>query len=162
MELLVIRHAIAAERTPDVADADRPLTDGGRRRFRRVVRGLRALDVTIEVVLSSPWRRARETAAMLARITDERRLPVLTPHLAAPPRAELLSAIAVAGAARLAVVGHEPWLGELIAMLTIGDSRHGESIPLKKGGVAILEGTAAPAGMVLRALVPPAFLRHAR
>lgn len=159
MELWVIRHAIAVEHSPELPDADRPLTDEGRRRFRRGVRGLRALGVEVDLVLTSPWRRARETAAMLARVTADARAPVLTQHLAGPPRADLLSAIAAAGAARLAVVGHEPWLGELVAMLTTGEARHGEALPLKKGGAAHLEGDAAPGGMVLRALLPPSVLR---
>jgi phosphohistidine phosphatase len=61
---------------------------------------------------------------------------------------------------RVAVVGHEPWLGELIALLTTGESRHGETIPLKKGGVAILEGAPTPGGMTLRALLPPRVSRR--
>jgi hypothetical protein len=45
-------------------------------------------------------------------------------------------------------------------MLTSGEARHGEQMPLKKGAVAILDGTAAPAGMVLRALLPPDVTRR--
>ena len=160
MELLVIRHAIAAERTADVADAERPLTNRGRRRFRQVVRGLGALGLAVDLVLSSPWRRASETAALLAPLGADDLGPVVTPHLAGPPRAELLSAIAGAGVARLAVVGHEPWLGELVAMLTTGEPRHGEAVPFKKGGVAVLAGTATAGGMVLRALLPPSVTRR--
>jgi phosphohistidine phosphatase len=159
MELLVIRHAIAVDRSPEMPDAERPLTDDGRRRFRRVARGLRRLDLHVDLILTSPWRRATETAAMLPKLVRGRRAPEITPHLAGPPKAELLSAIASAGVARLAVVGHDPWLGELIALLTTGDVRHGELIALKKGGVALLEGEAHPTGMVLRALLPPQMIR---
>lgn len=160
MELLVIRHAIAAERADDVADADRPLTDRGRRRFRQVVHGLSALGLGVDLVLSSPWRRASETADLLAALTTGDRPPLLTPHLAGPPRAELLSAIASSGVQRLAVVGHEPWLGELVALLTSGEARYGEAMPLKKGGVAVLGGAATPGGMVLHALLPPSVTRR--
>lgn len=158
MELVVIRHAIAVERSAELPDAERPLTDRGRRRFRHVARGLRRLGLEVDLVLTSPWLRARETAALLKKLTAGRRVPVLTQHLAAPPRADLLSVMATSGAARLAVVGHEPWLSELVAMLTTGEARHGESLPFKKGGVAILDGTPAPAGMVLRAFLPPAMI----
>ena len=160
MKLLIIRHAIAIERSDEVADEDRRLTGRGRRRFRQVARGLAALDLHVELVLASPWRRAHETAALLGKLVIERRPPVLTALFAAAPRAELLSVIAGAGVARLAVVGHEPWLGELVAMLTSGDARHGELVPFKKGGVALLEGTATPGGMVLRALLPPDITRR--
>lgn len=159
MQLLVIRHAIAVDRSPEVDDAERPLTARGRRRFEQVARGLAALELGVELILTSPWRRARETAELLDELADGRE-PVDCAPLAAPPRAELLSAIATAGVTRIAVVGHEPWLGELIAQLTSGDARHGEQFPLKKGGVAVLEGEARPGGMVLRALLPPRVTRR--
>lgn len=155
MELLVIRHAIAVDRTEDVADADRPLTDRGRRRFRQVVSGLRALGLRVDQVLASPWLRAAETAELLAPIVLDDGPVRASPHLAAPPGPELIAELASAGVSRLAVVGHEPWLGELVATLTSGEPRHGEAVPLKKGGVAILDGAPAPGGMVLRALLPP-------
>jgi len=66
-----------------------------------------------------------------------------------------------AAAGTVAVVGHEPWLGELIALLAFGDTRHGEVIPLKKGGIAWLDGDAIPGGAILRALLPPRLLRIA-
>jgi phosphohistidine phosphatase len=160
MELLVIRHAIAVERSPELADAERPLTARGRRRFTQVARGLAKLDLGVGLVLTSPWRRARETAELLADLVVDEREPVVTEHLAGPPRAELLSAIASAAVERLAVVGHEPWLAELVAMLISGEARHGEQMPLKKGGVAVLEGEARPSGMILRALLPPAVTRR--
>lgn len=155
MELLVIRHAIAVDRTEDVADADRPLTDRGRRRFREVVSGLRAVGLRVELVLSSPWLRAAQTAELLAPIILDHAAPRASALLAAEPGPELIAELAATGATRLAVVGHEPWLGELVASLTSGEPRHGEAVPLKKGGVAILEGAPTPGGMVLRALLPP-------
>lgn len=158
MELLIIRHAIAVDRSPDLDDAERPLTARGRRRFAQVARGLRAVGLGVELIMTSPWRRARETAAILA--DDDEEAPVVCEHLAGPPRAELLSVIARAGVARLAVVGHEPWLGELVAVLIAGDARHGPQMPFKKGGVALLEGEARPGGMVLRALLPPSVTRR--
>lgn len=160
MELVVIRHAIAVERTPEMVDADRQLTDRGRRRFKQVVRGLRALDLRIDRILSSPWRRAAETADLALPLLRAGGSAAVCAHLTQSPRTELLSAIAEAAVPRVAVIGHEPWLGELIALLTTGEARHGETIPLKKGGVAILEGAATPGGMSLRALLPPRVLRR--
>jgi phosphohistidine phosphatase len=160
MELLVIRHAIAVERLPDDVDADRPLTQRGRRRFKQVVRGLRTLDLRVDRILSSPWRRAAETADLALPLLRSGGSAEVCSSLCGPPRTELLSAIASAAAPRVAVIGHEPWLGELIALLTTGESRHGETIPLKKGAVALLEGAVAPGGMCLRALLPPRVLRR--
>lgn len=160
MELVVIRHAIAVERSPEQEDADRQLTDRGRRRFRQVVRGLRALDLRVDRILSSPWRRAAETADLALPLLRGGGSAEVCSFLTQSPRSELLTAIAATAVPRVALVGHEPWLGELIAMLTTGEVRHGEVIPLKKGGVALLEGAVAPGGMQLRALLPPKVLRR--
>jgi phosphohistidine phosphatase len=164
MDLLVIRHAIAVERAEGTDDHARPLTAKGIKRMKAAVRGLDNLGLEMACVLHSPWQRAVETAELLEPVVRGRVADALVPteHLTGSPRSELLAQIAEHGVrGSVAVVGHEPWLGELIALLTFGDSRVGESIPLKKGGVAWLEGTAAPGGMTLRALLPPRLLRIA-
>ena len=166
MDLLVIRHAIAAPREDyPTDDAARPLTAKGMKRFGQVVRGLDALGIELGAVLHSPWRRAAETARLLEPIMSGSVNRVLraTDLLAASPRAELFAELAAAGAGdgAVAVVGHEPWLGELIATLCFADARRGEQVPMRKGGVAWLDGTAAPGAMVLRALLPPKVLRAA-
>jgi len=84
--------------------------------------------------------------------------PIATDLLTQSPRAELLALIAERGEPT-AVVGHEPWLGELAAWLAFGDSRYGEALAIKKCGVLWLEGTAIPGGMHLRAAIPPRLLR---
>jgi phosphohistidine phosphatase len=164
MELLVIRHATAVERIEGASEADdatRPLTDRGRRRFKRVVRGLARLDVAVDRVLHSPLTRAVQTADLLGRIVegdlDDAR--VVSEHLVGSPRAELFADLAATGADRVAVVGHEPWLGELLALLLTGSTSHADGLPFRKGGVAWLDGTAAPAGMKLVAFLPPRALR---
>jgi phosphohistidine phosphatase len=157
MQLFVIRHAIAEEAAPGGDDAARALTDDGVKKMKQIVRGLRALDLELERVLSSPWTRALETAKLLAPVAAAP--PIATDLLCQPPRAELLAMIAEKGEPT-GVVGHEPWLGELIAWLAFGDTRHGEAIVLKKGGVVELEGSAVPGGMMLRAIHPPRTLRR--
>lgn len=156
MQLYVIRHAIAEDRHPDRIDAARSLTREGIRRFEQHVRALERMEVRLSRVLHSPWRRAAQTAELLAGLTDHP--PLAVDALAAPPREALLDAL-VGG--EVAVVGHEPWLGELIAWLVLGDADLGERFPLKKGGVAHLEGTPRPGGMILRALWTPKLLRLA-
>lgn len=156
MQLFVIRHAIAEDAAPGAADADRALTRDGITKLKAVVRGLRALDLRFERVLTSPWVRARDTAARLGPVCDAP--PIATELLCQSPRAELLALIAEQPHTT-AVVGHEPWLGELIAWLAFGDTRHGEALVLKKAGVAWLEGSTVPGGMMLRGLLPPSVLR---
>jgi phosphohistidine phosphatase len=159
MQLFVIRHAVAEDVGPGGDDSARALTDAGRTKLRRAVRGLAALDIRFDRVLTSPWLRAIQTAALLDPVS--RAPPIATELLTRSPRAELLALLSdhTEQAETTAVVGHEPWLGELIAWLAFGDSRHGDALIIKKSGVAWLEGTAVPGGMQVRALIPPKLLR---
>lgn len=159
MELYVIRHAIAEEAQPGQADGTRELTKAGVRKLEGAVKGMRKLDIRFDRILSSPWVRARDTADQLDLLCDAK--PVVTDLLIQSPRSELLAMIAENGE-DTAVVGHEPWLGELVAWLAFGDTRHGEALVLKKAGVVWLEGTAVPGGMQVRAVLPPSVLRAAR
>lgn len=156
MQLLVIRHAVAEAPGPGTDDTARELTDAGKAKLRQAVRGLRALDVRFERILTSPWKRAMQTAKQLAVIAAAP--PVATDLLTQPPRAELLALIAERSEPT-AVVGHEPWLGELVAWLAFGDTKHGDALVIKKCGVLWLEGTAVPGGMQVRAVIPPKLLR---
>ena len=159
MHLYVFRHAIAEDAEIGQADAQRRLTRDGTKKLKRVVKGLRALDVHFERLLTSPWLRARETAKKLEALCDE--AAVATDLLTQSPRAELLATIAEQGR-DTGVVGHEPWLGELVAWLAFGDTRHSDALVMKKAGVVWLEGSAVPGGMQLRAMLPPAFTGAAR
>ena len=154
MELYLIRHAIAlpAQGEGEAADDARPLAPEGVRRFRKVVRGLKALGVALDLVLASPKRRARETADLL------------TPLLAGPPSAALLAELPQEG--RVALVGHEPYLSELLGWLLFGDfvgdsarEALAERFLFKKGGVAWLEGRPRPGEVALRAFLPPKVFR---
>lgn len=159
MQLYVIRHAAAEDPGPGVDDTARELTDAGRTKLRQAVRGLRALDIRFERLLTSPWKRALQTARQLEPIAATP--PLTTDLLTQPPRAELLALIAERNETT-AVVGHEPWLGELAAWLAFGDTRHGDALLIKKCGVLWLEGTAVPGGMQIRAAIPPRLLRAIR
>jgi phosphohistidine phosphatase len=159
MQLFVIRHAAAEDTEPGQADAARELTRAGAAKLRQAVRGLHALEIRFERTLTSPWRRAAQTARLLAPIATGS--PIATDLLAQPPRSELLAMIAERNETT-AVVGHEPWLGELVAWLAFGDTRHGDALMIKKAGVVWLEGTAVPGGMQIRASIPPKLLRAIR
>ena len=159
MQLFVIRHGIAEDAAPGQDDASRELTEDGERKLKKIVKGLRRLDVDFQRILTSPWRRAAQTAIALRSLCDDP--PLSTDLLAQSPKAELLALIAEMNETT-AVVGHEPWLGELVAWLAFGDQRHGEALQLKKGGVVWMEGSCVPGGMLLRAVLPPSVIRHVR
>lgn len=159
MELFLVRHAIAVDRSPDIPDAERPLTARGEQRFRRVVRGLARLDLRLHHLLHSPWTRAAHTAALMQPLVRAPLEP--TPLLAEPPGQALLDRVArFPEAARIGLVGHEPWLGALLSLLLTATTDHTAHFALKKGGVAWIEGYPRPGAMTLRALLPPRMLRR--
>jgi phosphohistidine phosphatase len=157
IRLYLIRHAVAVPKGAVEDDAARPLTDAGRARCARVVEGLERAGLRLGVVRHSPWTRAVQTAELLARLCDGKLKP--DPLLAQPPGDELIDSL---GGDRLALVGHQPWLGELAASLIGGSADLAPRLELKKGGVAWLEGPPRRGAMTLRALVPPRFSRRAR
>lgn len=164
MDLLVIRHAIAMDREEFAEsgqpDSERPLTDFGRRRMRKNLRGLRRLVDTPEVIGTSPYPRAAETAGIVAEgfgIETIERLDVLTPD---HDPADLLPWLSQQSRdATVAVVGHDPHLGLLITWLVSG--RASSNVELKKGGACLLHlGDRLEAGTaVMRWLLTPKHLR---
>lgn len=154
MELFLVRHAIAEPRTFTLPDAQRPLTRRGRERFAQAVAGLQRLGVQLREVHHSPWLRAVETASLLAPVLKGDL--VSAQALARPPDASLLDEIDKTPAA---LVGHEPWMSEWLALLVAGSNASGAMVAFKKGGVAWLEGQLRPGGMILRAYLPPKVLR---
>jgi phosphohistidine phosphatase len=149
MDLFLIRHAIAEERRVGLPDAERALTDRGRARFEAVVQGLDRAGFRFDRVYHSPWLRAAQTAELLAPITDGPM--VATEGLAQSPQSNFFASLE---GERVACVGHEPWMSDAVALLTIG-TPDGTWLRFKKGAVAWLRGAPSPAAMELRALVPP-------
>ena len=141
MELYLLRHAIAEERGsanyPD--DSKRPLTAKGARRMRRIAEGMLALELSFDVILSSPYTRARQTAEIVAKVFGAEKSLEFTDHLAVGGDAEkLIDHIATdyPAVSRLLLVGHEPSMSSFISMLVSGDP--GLSITMKKGGLCKL------------------------
>ncbi len=157
MDLFIVRHAEAEPRRAGRDDARRALTEDGERRWRRSVAGLERLEVKLDHLLHSPWLRAVQTADALAKLLDGE--SAVTENLARAPGVALLKELK---GERVAVVGHEPWLSQLLAWLVLGREEDGARFELKKGAVAWLEGRPSPGGMVLKALLTPKALRAMR
>jgi phosphohistidine phosphatase len=165
MDLYIIRHAIAdernAERWPD--DAKRPLTDRGRKRFRAVAGVLGRIAPDLDVLLSSGFARAWETAEIVSEVAG----------WPAPQRAEalemgscedVLEAIAARGQSQaVAVVGHEPCLSEFVSYLLTGDDEVVE-MDFKKGAAVllILPDRPAPGDAMLGWVLTPRLVRSLR
>lgn len=162
MWIHLLRHGIAIDRDDPACptDPERFLTDQGKARTKAVARGLARLEVEIDVVLSSPYVRALQTAEIARRVlAPEAPLSTtdaLVPH--ADPAA-LGEALREHAGSNLLCVGHAPQLDRLLAWLVGVDEPF---TALKKAGLASLEvrrGTAGRRSARLVALYPPAVLR---
>jgi len=164
VDLYVIRHAIAFERDasrwPD--DRDRPLTAGGIGKFRRAARGLGKLVPAVDILLSSPLVRAWRTAELLA---DEAGWPRPVVFEALEPDREPSDVAKALAEYRdresVAVVGHEPQLGELIGYLVVPEAGEHAPFALRKGGAAcVLLGDDPPGHAALKWLITPKIERR--
>ena len=70
MHIYLLRHGIAEDAPPGRPDAERALTSEGREKLRRVLQRARAADVTPSLILSSPYRRAVETADVAVEVLN--------------------------------------------------------------------------------------------
>lgn len=140
MNLYIVRHAIAVQRgTPEYKDdSQRPLTDEGRKKMKKIVKGLSNLKLELDTILSSPYARARDTAKILAKEFAGTDKIAFSDNLIPPGNFEkLIQEIHDQhNVNSLALVGHEPMLSSLISWLTTGNTDM--RLTLKKGGVAYL------------------------
>jgi phosphohistidine phosphatase len=165
-ELLLLRHGIAEERDPSHEDGQRRLTPEGRERTGQLMARLRELELDCDLVLSSPLVRARQTAelAVAAGLAPELELAAALAPLADPlPLLErwLGPLSPRPGWRRLALVGHEPDLSTLAALLIgVPMAQAPQALLFKKAGAALLQWPAPPAGSLpgtarLALLLPP-------
>jgi len=146
MHLYIIRHAIAAQTPPQTKsgnpndDSQRPLTKAGSEKMRQIARGLRNLEEQIDLILSSPYLRAVQTAHILAKTYELKNDRIILSEDLTPTgdQDSLINSIneLYAGNTSIALVGHEPSLSRLISSLLSGDPTL--PIIMKKGGVCRL------------------------
>jgi phosphohistidine phosphatase len=163
MDLYLVRHAVAFDYDPAQwpDDSQRPLTPDGQKRFKRSARGLKTLVSSVDLVLSSPWVRAWQTAEILESEAGWPKPLACEALESGRAPAEVLQALQpYTSYGAIALVGHEPSLHELASYLLTADTNHAQ-IEMKKGGVARLEvgeGRRPGAGR-LQWLLPPKVLR---
>lgn len=160
MRLYLLRHAIAVPHgTPGYADdAQRPLTDEGHAQARAVARGLKQLKLPVELILTSPYVRAMQTARHVAEVFGGR-VPLkecaeLQAEVAPRETSAALKGLSSTG--HLLCVGHEPHLSAWVSELVAGPG--GMQCLMKKSGAACIElpRVPPPAGSgTLRWLITP-------
>lgn len=160
LQLYLIRHGVAAERGPEFPDdSKRPLTNRGIAALRKEAKGLNALGVTFDLIITSPFARARQTADVLAEGLSGKPAVTNSDALvpAGTPAAVIQEIVRHQRKARIALVGHEPNLGELAGRLIGARS----PITFKKGGICRIDFDVLPPKALgeLRWFLPPRVLR---
>lgn len=161
--LLLVRHAIAEDRGEFARtgrpDDERPLTEKGMRRMRISARGLREALGGLDLLATSPFARAAQTAEILAEEFGGIRVEKVRELASGPAEAFLAWYDGVADVGTVAAVGHEPFLGAWASWLLAGPSAG--FVAFRKGGACLLEfpGPIEPGGAVLRWHLAPAHLR---
>ncbi|HEX4589387.1 MAG TPA: phosphohistidine phosphatase SixA [Gemmataceae bacterium] len=143
LHLYLIRHADAVPRgDPNFADDDRPLTEKGKQQSQALGRTLTGHGLKFDVILCSPLPRAQETLEGLLESLEAKPPVEYCPELRPGGKAKKLDReIVKHPGGSIALVGHEPDLGEYAARL-IGSKK--ASIALAKGGVACVACTDPP------------------
>lgn len=161
MKLYILRHATAVDPDPDEYpdDSQRPLTWEGHEKMMKIADALHKLDKRIDLILSSPALRARETAEIVRKQLHLKRdrlilLDQLSPQ--GDPSKLIEEVLLKKNFDRVVLVGHEPDLSRLISLLISGETTL--SIAMKKGGICCLNVEQLTAGKcaTLEWLINPA------
>lgn len=153
MEIYLLRHGVAEDGKPGSRDSDRALTAEGKKKLRVVLEVAARGGMDPGVIVTSPYRRAVETARIAAEVLNFKEplieAPVLTP---ASHVQDAWEEIRLYHDARAVLVsGHEPLIGELIHFLC------GAAADVKKGSITridVASATARPAGVLKWMLTP--------
>ncbi|HKU67300.1 MAG TPA: phosphohistidine phosphatase SixA [Candidatus Baltobacteraceae bacterium] len=159
MKLYFLRHGVAADTDGwKGSDAERPLTDEGRKSMEREAKALANLNLAPDVILTSPLVRAKQTAEIVAgRLHRDDRV-IEDVHLAEAFDVNVLGQLLRkhGDAQAVMLVGHEPDFSR-----TIGELTGGARVDLKKGGLARVDlSDASSTSGELVWLIPPKVLVH--
>jgi phosphohistidine phosphatase len=148
MQLYIVRHGIAIDREdPNCPpDPERFLTDEGMEKTKQVAKGVAEIGAVPDLMLSSPYLRAVQTAEIFAGALEQNKQKIRKSDLLLPgadPMQLFRELAREKQASAVFIFGHAPHLDDLIAT-AIGSKHHVTA--LKKAGVALVE---------LRRMVPP-------
>jgi phosphohistidine phosphatase len=146
MQLLVVRHARAKDRqqfaSSGMPDSERPLTAKGIRRMKKGARGLRSLVPCIDLLVTSPLRRAIETGQIISDVYGGIRFIERSELAPAAAPQKLIDWLNDQPERRITcVVGHEPDLSELLTLVLAQESKR--PAKLKKGSATLVKFDAA-------------------
>ena len=160
MILYLVRHGIAVDRTDPKCppEAERPLTARGVQKTRSAALGLRALGAKPDILITSPYVRAAQTAEIFAEALGYSPEKIRVSEALKPTDnpATIVAEIARLRAKEVMCCGHAPHLDLLISLLA---GARGAFTALKKAGVACFEQQGSHSRWELRWILSPKVLR---
>jgi phosphohistidine phosphatase len=161
MILYIVRHGIAVDPTDPKSppEPERPLTAKGVQKTRAAALGLRALGAKPDILITSPYVRAAQTAEIFAEALGfpTEKLRASEALIPAANPAEAVKEISRLRAKEVMCFGHAPHLDQMISQLA---GAHGVFTSLKKAGVACFEQAASRGRWELRWILTPKMLRQ--
>ena len=142
MDLFILRHGEAGKRSASRGhDSKRPLTATGENEIIDIADSFKIIGIDFDVILTSPLKRAQQTADLVARQFKAqkkvRQVKELSPEGSKSDLYRMLSSFKEETS--LLIVGHNPYLSEMISEM-VTDGKYGR-IDVKKGGVAKIRVT---------------------
>jgi phosphohistidine phosphatase len=160
MDVFLLRHGIAEEGNPGTPDSERALTHEGERKLREVLRAAKAAGVDPSLVLSSPYKRAQQTAKIAAAELGYKGDIIETACLipSAQPEAVWEEIRIYRSSPALLLASHEPLMSATLAYLLGVPALRSE---FKKGSLAriSIEGFSSKPRGTLRWLLAPRLAR---
>ncbi|MCB9094918.1 MAG: phosphohistidine phosphatase SixA [Halobacteriovoraceae bacterium] len=143
-KIYFIRHGIAEDRDKwnelGYSDKDRPLTEKGKKRFKKFTKKLKKHGIEIDKIFTSEYLRAMETAEILQNVFEGSELTVEKTFNHGTKIEQMKETLdQLRGKHNIAFVGHEPELSSLLSFVITGQKDHALNFVFKKGGVAELE-----------------------
>jgi len=139
-ELFIVRHGPAGKSMDDKKlDETRSLTKKGKEKMKAIAKGLSDMDISFDMIVTSPLARCAESAELLSKCCTGKRsveaIDALKPGGSIDDLIGYLNTLE--GVENVAIVGHEPFLSEF-ASYCLAKSKN-SFIDLKKGGVIAIE-----------------------
>ncbi len=134
MKLYLVQHAKAA---PTEVNAQRPLTEEGRRDVQKVAAFVKPLNLCVDYLWHSGKRRAAETAELLAEVINIKEATIARDGLGPNDDVTALRDELLSSQEDIMVVGHLPFLSKLASLLLTG-SESAETVAFKNAGIVCL------------------------
>jgi phosphohistidine phosphatase len=164
MELFILRHGEAGQRSSLATDQTRPLTSAGKVEIFEIAKALKTIGLKFDLVVTSPLKRAYDTAIIVSDIFNiGNRVQVWKELAPEGQRTEVYRKISQLREEYVVlIVGHQPLLGEMANDMIHKAKSSPCSLILKKGGlvrVRLLTKSNVPRGE-LRWLITPRILKN--